>query len=92
MHGTGRVSTVDLETELRKCWKTGYRELKDIMRELSKQDYYRYLAARYMETGYPGVVSEFQSALADVYGIESFQSAERDSKREVFWKELKTTK
>jgi hypothetical protein len=90
LHDTGSILTRDFEMELRKCWKIGYQELKSIIIELSKQNRYRYLAARYMESGSSGVVTEFQSTLAKMYGIKSFyHSPEKDSKRQAFWKKLK---
>jgi hypothetical protein len=79
LHETGFASARGLEKELRDCWNIGYQELKDIIIALSKRPYYRYLAACYMEMGYPDVVIEFQPVLADMYG----------SKRGDFWKGLK---
>jgi hypothetical protein len=91
VHDAGRGAASGLERELRECWDIGYQELKDIIIDLSKRPHYRYLAASYMESGYPSVVSEFHRVLADMYGIKSFHhSAERESKREEFWSALKT--
>lgn len=92
LHATGSVSTNDLEMELRKCWDTGYRELKGIFIDLSKRPHYRYLAARYMESGCPGVVCEFQQTLADMYGIPYFDHPDREQRKGSFWRKMKRTK
>jgi hypothetical protein len=91
LHDKGRISNPDFEEELRDCWNIGYQELKEIILELAKHNQYRFLAAYYMEMGFPGVVSEFKNKLADMYGIKIFDgNPERDSKREEFWKGLNT--
>jgi hypothetical protein len=90
LHSTGWMSASDLEMELRKCWKIGYRELKNIIIELSKQSYYRHLAVAYMESNGPGPVMEFKRTLAKIYGIKSYDhSPNRESKRDTFWRKLK---
>ena len=90
LHTSGRISTSDLEHELRECWNIGYQELKGIVLDLSKRDHYRYLAAYYMEDGHGvGVVTEFKGRLAELYGIESYDNCpNREEKREAFWKTM----
>jgi len=48
LHTTGKINAEGLEKELRKCWHTGSREVKDILMRLSKTTRYKYLAACYM--------------------------------------------
>jgi hypothetical protein len=82
-----------LERELRDTWSLGYQELKDIIRELLKNDRYREVAAYYMERSNPvGVVSEFQQPLAYLYGLKWFHAPEREGKRAAFWERVFATK
>jgi hypothetical protein len=90
LHNRGKINARGLEKELRKCWDSGYQEVKDIVKRLSKTTRYRYLAAYYMEhseTG--GVVTEFWPTLSELYGIDYYQSPMREKKREAFWKKLR---
>jgi hypothetical protein len=96
LHGSGSVMARDLERELKDCWNTGYRELKDIFIQLSKITHYRYLAAFYMEHSAQGrVVSEFWSPLVELYGMSSrkeYHDPETDQKREAFWQKFNTVR
>lgn len=79
----------NLEVELRACWNIGYQELKNIIIELSKRDYYRYLAAHYMDHPVgPGVVCEFQSPLAELYGMKSYNPDPDCEERKAFWQSM----
>ena len=89
LHETGQYSTSAFEKELRDCWGIGYQELKAVIIDLSKKETYRYLAARYMESGCPGVVMEFKRTLAEMYGIKSYDhSPDREEKRKAFWQTM----
>ncbi len=86
LHRTGDTSACDLEVELRACWNLGYQELKEIFIELSKRDYYKYLAAHYMDHPVgPGVVMEFQGTLAKLYGMKSYNPDPDCEERRAFW-------
>jgi hypothetical protein len=74
-----------MERELKEVWGLNYQSLKGIIIDLSKRDEYALLAAKYMEHGTPGIVSEFQRPLANLYGAEYFRSADYNEKREAFW-------
>ena len=73
-----------LEMELRELWGLGYQELKGIMIDLSKEQEYSLLATRYMETGFPSVISEFKATLANVYGLPTFHVADLEAKKKEF--------
>lgn len=82
-----QYDTGSLEHELRQSWNTGYQEIKDIMIQLLDVDEYSTVAAWYMEhSNAPGVVSEFQGPLANLYGVASYNSPDREEKKEQFWK------
>jgi hypothetical protein len=93
LHDRGTINAGVLEKELCECWDTGLRELKDVFQQLSKGPRYRHLTAYYMEhsTG-PVVVSEFKPALAALYGIDYYNSPERERMREAFWRTLEIKK
>lgn len=77
-----------LERELRDLWGMGYQSLKDVMIDiLSNHAEYSHLAAYYMEhSNTPGVVTEFQSPLAKLYGLSSWSYDDaKEQKREEFW-------
>lgn len=78
-----------LEGELRACWDTGYRELKDIFRQLIKIPRYQLLAAAYIEDGNfttrTGCPMEFFDPLADLYKINRYDSKELDVAKPKFW-------
>ncbi len=75
-----------LEHELRQCWDLGYQELKDIMADMLRHERYRHVAIYYMEhSNCTGVVSEFQSPLAKVYGIRGYFDPDRQKKQQEFW-------
>jgi hypothetical protein len=86
------------ERELRGVLDTGYQELKDVMMEIvrktrldlpRKTDRYRELAVYYMEhINGPGVVSEFQQPLADVFGVTYFHAPDVAQKRDGYWKNV----
>src|SRR3954471_21648518 len=81
-----RFDAAALEQELRQCWSTGYREIKDNMIQLLATDEYPLVAAWYMEhSNAPGVVVEFQAPLAKLYGVASYHSPEREEKQRQFW-------
>jgi hypothetical protein len=92
LHHTGKIDARGLEKELRKCWHTGSREVKDIVMRLSKTTRYKYLAAYYMEHSDAGKkpLTEFWPTLSVVYGIEYYQHPMRESKRKAFWRKLRT--
>jgi len=91
LHNRGKFDARRLEKELRECWDTGYRQVKDIFKRLSKIPRYRYLAAYYMEhSGTGRAVTEFWPTLTKLYGIDYYQSPMRESKREAFWRKLRT--
>ncbi len=82
-----RIDSMGLEHELRETWDLGYRELKDIMSDLLKTDEYKYIAAYYMQHQNPmGPVSEFKADLAALYGLNWYDSPERQKKQAAFWK------
>lgn len=87
LHRTHELHDTQLEHELREIWGIGYQELKGIMIDLSRLPDYQLLAVRYMESGFPGVVSEFKSTLAKIYGMEDFDidRNEREQFRKRFW-------
>ena len=82
---TQRLDTVMFEKELREVWGLHYQALKTVMIDLAARLEYVYLAARYMEGGFPGVISEFQAPLAKLYGIAWYYDADRDQKQTEFW-------
>ncbi len=75
----------EFEKELKELFGMGYQELKGVMIDLSKKTEYVLLAARYMEEGYPSVISEFKHHLATLYGVENFHGPDRDEKQKEFW-------
>jgi hypothetical protein len=80
-----RIDVMAFEQELKDLWDLGYQDLKPIMIQLSKKTEYVFLAARYMEGGSPGVVSEFQGTLADLYGVTYYYANDREQKQKEFW-------
>ena len=85
---TEKIQAMALERELRDCWDTGYREIKDIMIQLLKDERYVYLASYFMENSNSsvGVVTEFQEPLAILYGVKSFyHDKSYKEKRKKFW-------
>lgn len=86
------IQAMALERDLRDCWDTGYREIKDIMIQLLKDERYVYLAAYFMENSNSsvGVVMEFQEPLATLYGAKSFYHDKNyKEKRDAFWNAFK---
>lgn len=80
------INCMEFEMQLRECWDTGYREIKDIMQQLLKMPEYRLLAAYYMQnSGGPGIVSEFQEPLCKFYGIPWKAQAPDESTVKKFW-------
>lgn len=76
----------DFELVLRRLLNTGYREIKDVMRQLVKQEQYARLAAYYMQfSNAPGPVAEFQEPLARLYGVRHYGSPEFASARDEYW-------
>lgn len=82
---TGFLDAHGLERELRQLWGIGYQALKGIMIDLSNMDDYVLVAAKYMESGCPGVVSEFKPTLAKLYGIRYYHAPEMAENRQEFW-------
>jgi len=82
---TQNLNTGQFETDLKDALKLGYQELKGIILDLAKRGNYVLLAARYMEGGCPGVVSEFKATLARLYGIDHYDSDDREVKQREFW-------
>lgn len=71
------IHCLSFEHELRECWRLGYRELKDIIIDMSKLDRYEHLAAYYMQFQNGGcVVAEFKRRLAEIYGTRHATDAE----------------
>ena len=84
---TQRCDVRRLEMDLRDCWGIGYQSLKGVMRDMLYRDEYKYLAAYYMEHSNSScVVSEFQTPLAQLYGVERWTiGEERDEAKKMFW-------
>ena len=82
---TRRLEATVFERELRDTLNMGYRDLKTLIIELSEREGYEHLAARYMESGVPGVVSEFQGRLAELYGIDHFHAPEKEQMKQAYW-------
>ena len=80
-----------LERELGDLWGLGYQTLKDIMIDVvSNHTEYVHLAAYYMEhsgrMGSQGVVSEFQTPLAKLFGLSSWDyDTAKEERRKQFW-------
>lgn len=85
-HRTRHLNTTLFEKDLKEIWGLHYQELKTVMIDLSRRPEYLYLAARYMEGGSPGVVSEFQSPLAALYGLRYYHAPDREERQREFWK------
>lgn len=83
----GNDITAHFEADFRRIWRVGYQELKDIIIDMSsRNDQYKYVAVRYMETsGIAGVVSEFKATLASLYGIRIFDNTSMNEDRKAFW-------
>jgi hypothetical protein len=95
LDSSGSINEVGFEKELCECWNVGYREIKDLIEDLAKCKEYIYLAAYYMENSNAGagVVTEFQSVLAKLYGIKWYShNAETLAARKSFWAKHKKTK
>ncbi len=85
---TGRkYDTGQFEHELRDLWTVGYQELKGIMIDLAGHGRFQEVAAYYMEhSNAPGVVSEFQRPLTELYGVRSYHhSPDFEEKKAAFW-------
>ncbi|MGA2221868.1 MAG: hypothetical protein ABSH21_08845 [Verrucomicrobiia bacterium] len=89
LHGSGRIVAGWLEQELKDCWGCSYKGLKTIFIQLSKITRYRYLAAYYMKKDAPAIVEEFKPVLAGLYGIDDYDSPDRERKQKAFWQEFK---
>ena len=78
------------EFELRECWDTGYREIKDILIDLiKKHPKFRYLALYYMQfQNSNGPVSEFHETLAEHYGAKTYYSDDCRKKKDEFWEQF----
>lgn len=75
-----------LDQELRECWNVGYQELKNIVIQLLDDPRFGLVAASYMENiNGRLVVSEFKTPLAELYGLEVFDSPARDKQAKAFW-------
>ncbi len=88
LHGKRAIDVTRFEMELRECWDVGYREMKDLAEDLLKMRRYRFLAAYYMENSNGSrdrVAAEFKEVLAKLYGIDWYESPERETKRKAFW-------
>lgn len=81
----GQAFPYDFERNLRNCWNIGYQELKDIMKDVLKEEKYKYLAVLYMEAGGECVVCEFQAPLAKVHGLKYFTRDGLLANRHKFW-------
>ncbi len=79
------INVMAFEQELKDLLDLGYQDLKSMMIQLSKKPEYVYLAARYMEGGSPGVVSEFQQPLAELYGISHYHADDLEQKQKEYW-------
>lgn len=77
----------DFESRLCRHLGKSYRRLKPMMIALLDDPRYAYVAVRYMETSNStGVVAEFRRPLAMMYGIENYDSPEREEARKAFWR------
>jgi HJR/Mrr/RecB family endonuclease len=88
LHDSRAIIAGQFEHELRQLWGLGYQSVKDIMIDiLSNHAEYAHLAAYYMEhSNAPGVVSEFQQPLANLYGLNSwYNDEEKEIKRAAYW-------
>lgn len=87
LHDTGAIENFRLEFELRQLWDIGYQSLKGIMIDiLTNHSEYEHIAAYYMErSGSAGVVSEFKTPLAKLYGLSWYHDEEREAKRAAYW-------
>ena len=87
---TGQMNARSFESDLRKCWDTGYQTIKQLALALSKIRRYRIVAAYYMEHIYPGgPAAEFKPRLAAMYGTRNYHcSKAMTEKREAFWSGL----
>jgi hypothetical protein len=91
LHTRRKIDAKGFEKELRTCWDTGYREVKDILKRLSETTRYKFLAAYYMEhSDGSKPLTEFWPTLSELYGVDYYQSPMRESKREAFWRKLRT--
>ena len=79
---------VAFEMELRDALSIGYREIKSIALDLFKEPRFKLMAAYFMQnnTGGTGVASEYKQALAELYGLRSYDSPGLDSARDDFWR------
>lgn len=81
-----RFDTHSLESNLKETLDTGYMGVKTFVQDLVKNEDYRLISLYYMErSNVPGVASEFKSILAKAYGIENYDSAEREPAQKLFW-------
>lgn len=88
LHSKGNIDVTRFEMALRECWDVGYHEMKDLAEDFLKVLRYRFLAAYYMENSNGSrdrVAMEFKEVLAKLYGVEMYESPERETKRKAFW-------
>lgn len=69
----GAFDALKLEHDLRKCWNTGYRSIKDAMRQLYRRNElgYSQLAEHYMRAGGLLMPMEFKSELGLLHETSS---------------------
>ena len=87
LHDMGEIKNFRLEFELRQLWDIGYQSLKGIMIDiLTNHSEYEHIAAYYMErSGSAGVISEFKTPLAKLYGLSWYHDEEREARRAAYW-------
>lgn len=77
------------EKSLRECLdekSIGHLELKDLIIELSKDESFERTAAFYMQNhNASGPVEEFKPRLAELYGIDLYDSHEREEAQQKYW-------
>ena len=78
-----------LEHTLGTCLDIRCEDLKKFMCDLSGEGPYVYVAAFYMENcNSQRVETHFEQALAELYGVDSYDSIDRKKMRARFWKEF----
>jgi hypothetical protein len=88
-----------LERELSDALRLGHQELTGLVVDLLDEPDYRLVAAYYMEhvnadalgppdqaPRAPGVAAEFEGPLARLYGVDSYDAADREGRRTEFWR------
>lgn len=79
--------TGDFQAELRLRWGLDGQELKGAVNDLAAHGRFQEVAAFFMEHGdTAGVAVEFQSVLAELYGVKRYHAPERGARRDEFWK------